>query len=262
MGLSLKNYEIIEEKIIIDGMPIIRFVPKAMKKPYKTLIFYHGWGSSKYSQRIRAFLISTLGYQVILPDGIHHGERDPLEDYNNPKYVFDYFWETIFKNLEEAPRLISYIMSNLDGDINNIHVTGHSMGGFTAGGVFTHNHSVRSVVTLNGSLNWMESNQYFLKDMAQLKDIDTGGENYKLVEGKIRDLDPINNLEKLKNRPIKIIHGEKDSQVSIKPQIDFYKEIEPTYENKKDISFMKVEDLDHFVTTNMIEELILWLNRF
>ena len=262
MGMSLKNYEVIEERLVANEVAIIRFVPKAIKKPYKTLIFYHGWGSDKNSQRIRGFLVATLGYQVIIPDAINHGERSPLSDYNDPESVFTYFWDTIFQNLEESSKLVDYILSKLDGDSNNLYVTGHSMGGFTAAGVFAHDERIKTAIPLNGSFNWTGSNKIFMKDIGALENLDMTDEKVLATEEKIVKLDPMNNLEKIINRPIKIIHGEKDSQVDINPQREFYNIMKEKYTREEDLSFTTIYGLDHFVTTNMMEELIKWIKRF
>ena len=41
--------------------------------------------------------------------------------------------------MEEASTIIDDLVCKYDADANRIGVTGHSMGGFTAAGIFTHN---------------------------------------------------------------------------------------------------------------------------
>ena len=72
----------------------------------------------------------------------------------------------------------------------------------------------------------------------------------------------MNNLELLKNRPILILHGDSDSIVSIESQRIFYQRIEPLYQNKQKIKFIEYPNLNHFVTTNMMEESINWFYRY
>ena len=31
---------------------------------------------------MRGFILSTVGYQVVIPDAVHHGERNPLHNYD------------------------------------------------------------------------------------------------------------------------------------------------------------------------------------
>ena len=86
MPYLLNNENIVEEKINIRGIPCIRIIPKRKNGPFSTIIFYHGWGSTKESQRFRGFILSNLGYQVIIPDSIYHGEKTYSYDNNVAKY--------------------------------------------------------------------------------------------------------------------------------------------------------------------------------
>ncbi len=76
-------------------------------------------------------------------------------------------------------------------------------------------------------------------------------------------MDPMNNLELIVNRPILLLHGgDSDTVVSIESQIKFYDKIKPMYEDKKKIKFIQYPNLNHFVTTNMMEESIAWFYKY
>lgn len=147
----LKSNHIIEEKISIEGIPAILFRPKEIKGLLPTIIIYHGWSSNKELQRMRGFILSTVGYQVVIPDAVHHGERNPLHNYDIED-ARRHFWNTIFRNLEESYIIIERLILNHNGDPGRMGVIGNSMGGFTAAGVFTHNPSIKALVVFNGSL--------------------------------------------------------------------------------------------------------------
>lgn len=250
----LESNNIIEEKIYIGEIPAILFRPKNGKGLYTTIIFYHGWSSKKEFQRMRGFILSSMGYQVIIPDAIYHGERNPIEyNANNSKY----FWDVIFNNLDESNYIIEELITKYDADPNRIGVIGNSMGGITAAGVFTHNPNIKALVVLNGSCGWQNSNQIFKKTLGI-----TMTEDMRKIENKINETDPINNLKLLKDRPILMLHGASDSIVDIESQRLFYKEILPLYEDKKDIKLIEYPRLDHFVTTNMMEESAKWFHRY
>jgi len=70
------------------------------------------------------------------------------------------------------------------------------------------------------------------------------------------------NLNLLVNRPILLLHGDRDSLVPVESQRNFYSEIKPMYKFKDKIEFIEYENLNHFVTTNMMEESIGWFHRF
>lgn len=245
----LKSDFIIEENINIGEIPAIIFRPKEVKDRIPTILFYHGWSSNKEFQRIRGFILASVGYQVVIPDAIYHGERNPLTDYGMES-AMRYFWDVILNNIEEADGLLSAMVSNYKADPKRIAVMGNSMGGFTAGGVFTHNEKIKNLVVFNGSCSWEGFNDNFEV---------TPSEELEELRNKINSMDPINNLDLLKNRPILLLHGDSDMTVPIDGQRIFYKKINPMYNDKEKIKFIEYPGLNHCVTTNMMEETINWL---
>lgn len=249
MPYLLNSQNVKEENINIKGIPCIRLVPKESKQLFPTIIFYHGWGSSKESQRFRGFILSNLGYQVIIPDAIHHGKRNPI-DYKDPDNTAKYFWKIILSNIEEFDWLEEDLINKYDADPDHIGVMGHSMGGFTSAGVFTHNENVKTSVILNGSLNWAMSNEIFAKQLAV---------NTVMEEGLIEKLDPMNNLHKIIDRPLLILHGGEDKVVCKAPQEVFYEKIKPLYKDESKINMTEYPYLGHFVTSNMLEDGTNWM---
>lgn len=253
MILSNQDHTL-ERKIYIGNIPVIRFVPKEKKEDkYKTIVFYHGWSSNKESQRLRAYILASLGYQVIVPDAINHGERGTV-DYLDPSVGVDKFWPTVIENIREFDKIKRYIVNFLNGDIEKITVTGNSMGGITAAGILANDNDIKTGVVLNGSCNWTMTNEIF-RDMLKI-DNDT---LFRNIEDSIYDIDPINNLNNFKGKNILLQHGLSDSVVNIKPQISFFNRL-----NKKDtnVELIRYENLNHFVTTNMMEEMIKWFDKY
>lgn len=242
---------------MIGEIPAIIMRPKEVSSSFPTIIFYHGWSSDKESQRFRGFILSSLGYQVVVPDAIYHGERNKV-DHKDPKIAEMYFWPTILNNIQEASSIINYMVDNFDADPHRFGVAGNSMGGFTTAGVFTHNKNIKSAVVYNGSCNWNHSNTLF----KNLLNVELTQGAYEEIEDKIDKLDPMNNLELLVNRPILLLHGDKDSLVSIESQRIFYNKVFPLYEEKDKIRLIEYPNLNHFVTTNMMEETSIWFNKF
>ena len=80
MADFIKSNYIIEEKVKLKEIPAIIFRPRDAKEPIPTVVFYHGWSSNKETQRMRGFILASVGYQVVIPDAIYHGERIPLAD--------------------------------------------------------------------------------------------------------------------------------------------------------------------------------------
>jgi hypothetical protein len=246
----------IKRKILIDDIPALVFTPKNTSKFHPTIILYHGWGSSAEKQEFRGYILSTFGYQVIIPCAIYHGERNPI-DHENLENAGRYFWDIIFKNVEESSLLIDYAIKNLNADPDRFGVCGNSMGGFTSAGVFTSHPDIKAMVVFNGSCNWNCSNELFglalnITDFSIPKD----------AQDKIDKYNPMSNLEHIINRPILMLHGDSDTVVDINAQREFYKEAAPKYEDSQRLKFVEYPKLNHFVTTNMMEEAISWCNKF
>src|SRR5699024_6424088 len=187
MGDYIQSNSIIEERISIKGIPAILFRQKEENESIPTIIFYHGWSSKKESQRIRGFLLAAVGYQVIIPDAINHGERNPLNDYEKVENVVKYLWDTIFTNLEEGDIIVEELISKYNTDPNRIGVMGHSMGGMTTAGLFTHNPKIKTAIVLNGSCAWEDLNNRFKERLDM--DIET-----KELDNTINEIDPMSNL--------------------------------------------------------------------
>lgn len=248
----LQSENIIEKNIKINNIPSILMTPKWVKGKLPSLIFYHGWSSSKESQRMRGFILASIGFQVLMPDAINHGERNALDIYNLEN-AEEYFWPTISKNIEESDFLIEGLINDYNADEKSMGVIGHSMGGFSTAGVFTKNKDLGAAVILNGSCDWEESNNYFTKNLFKEET-----EHMREVVRSLDRFDPSKNMEDIKDRPLLLLHGKKDSLVEIEAQDDFYKMAEGYYSDKNKLKYIKYDNLNHFVTTNMMEESIIW----
>lgn len=247
----LHTNHISEERIKMGEISALLFRPKGIEEALPTIIFYHGWGSNKESQRIRGLIYASVGFQVLIPDAIYHGERNPIEyTWENGKY----FWKTIFNNVEESKILIDRLIKDYKANPDKISVIGSSMGGFTAAGVFTHNPLIKSLVVFNGSCAWENSNESLIENLELVIT-----DEIKEILDEMTKLDPINHLDKLKDRDILMLHGDMDSSVSIDSQRLFLKEIRPLYMDKNRIQLIEYPNLNHYITTNMMEESIKWL---
>ena len=253
---SFDSAYIIEEEVYLDDIPAILLRPTQVGDLLPTIILYHGWGSNKENQRLRGYILSLVGYQVLIPDAIYHGKRQTIEDYN-VEAGRKYFWETIFNNLKEFPKILEIMEKKYRADTGRVGAIGNSMGGFTAAGVFTHNPNIKALVVLNGSCYWEDSNRVFKENL----DIPYLGDE-KQLELKLAKLDPMHNLNMLKDRPILLLHGDADSLVALESQRIFYNKLVTSYQDRAKIRLIEYPKLNHFVTSNMMEESINWFNKY
>ncbi len=261
---------IIEEKIYIKDIPVILLSPKNTDSR-GTIVLYHGWSSSKETQRIRGFILASVGYRVAIPDAINHGERDPFSEYGLDKG--DELWNTVFKNIEEWDILVDGLVRKYGIDRKKIGVIGNSMGGITAGGIYTYNEYVKALVVMNGSMAWKNSIEIIKdavkeqvekameKNIAMKLDVIIT-EKLKEMEEEIAEVDPINNINLLVERPILLLHGDSDDLVSVESERLFFNQISPEYKDKDKIKYVEYPGLNHIVSTNMMEEAIIFFNKY
>jgi len=249
----MKFLNVNRKNMDIDGIPAIVLKPVLEMDSYPTVVFYHGWSSKKEYQEFRGSIIASLGYQVIIPDAIHHGDRGELDYAASENSGF--FWRVVLNNLDEWSKIKTYAVNKLKADPKRIAVAGHSMGGFTSAGIFTENPEIRTCVILNGSFNWLDSNEEFKRrlNVHMTKE-------FQELEQEVKDRNPAGNIDKLLDRPILILHGEADSMVEISPQREFYENLRELHRVEGDLKMISYKNLDHFVTTNMLEEMGKWLD--
>lgn len=250
-----ENDNICIDKIEIDNIPCLKIRPRGKKELLPTVLYYHGWSSNKDFQYFKGAILSSQGYQVIIPDALHHGERGNL-DYDNVDVAENYFFDIIFQNVEESKKIIDYIIENYDVDPNRMAVMGSSMGGFSAAGIFIQNPMLKCLVVFNGSCAWINSANIFRQEGRKLP-----LNNEEILE--LSKFDPLRNTHLLKQRPILLLHGDSDSLVSIDSQRLFYNEVSPLYkENPDNIKFIEYPRLNHYLSVGMFEEALLWLKKY
>jgi len=252
MEWSVFQYEnsfITTTKEEINGVPCLKFKPKGYKGLLPTVIYYHGWHSSKESKKFQAMTIASFGYQVIVPDALHHGDRDVI-DHDNPKNFERYLWQIILQSVNESKKFIEIIINDHEADSTRIGVMGSSMGTITAGGVFVENPELKCLVGLNGTFAWQEA--------IKKNDLPTSLRNIELIEY----YDPMYNGDKIKERPILILHGKNDTSVPIDSQRLFFEEMLPMYiGNPQKLELIEYSNVNHRITTGMIESAITWFKK-
>ena len=82
------------------------------------------------------------------------------------------------------------------------------------------------------------------------------------IEKKLAKIDPIKNPQSFIDRPILLLHGEMDEVLSIDSIKKFYKSIDPKYNDKERLKLIAYPDINHTISTNMMEEAIIFFNKY
>lgn len=237
---------ITERKVYAAGIPCLQITSGDI--PKGVIVFYHGWTSQKEYQALRGRTLAAYGYDVLIPEAVNHGERGPI-DYEAPE-AYSTFWQTIFQNLQEVPILLKYIKKWRPGV--PLAVMGHSMGAFTALGVMTYFPVFRTVVAMNGSGWWDESERRFRSALHIEKP-----RTYRFMMRQITALDPYNHVNRLQGRSVLALNGCADNVVDNHAQDLYMSKVKAQGIDSHTIIY---DGLGHFVTTNMLGDAIQWLD--
>lgn len=250
MVWSIFQYEnnfVTTTKEEINGVTCLKFKPKNSNGLLPTILNYHGWHSSKDFKRFESLVIATNGYQVIVPDALYHGDRNPI-NHDDPQNCERYLWEIILQNIKESKKFIQEIINTHEADPLRIAIIGDSMGAISATGIFIDNPNLKCLVGVNGNYTWQES--------IKINELPPTNEGNKEL---IKYYDPLYNEDKIKERDVLILHGNADSTFSIDTQKLFYNKLLPLYiKNPNNFEFLDVSNVNHRITTGMLERAIIW----
>jgi len=231
----------------IESYPFVKHIYTQEKTSKgKTIIIFHGWGSTVHNYDEFAKYLSSFGYQIIVPEIIFHDSRNKLENHFLEEVTQEYFWKTIFKSIDEAPCFFEEL-GILEEDAI---LMGVSMGGFIANGIYaTATDNFAGLININGSGSFLLSENIFREN--------THRPELSIEEiHEINVYDPIGKITSFS--PILLMHGEQDTVVSIEGQKDYYNYL--TKNNARhDVVFYKYKDVNHTFSEKMVENLIKWL---
>lgn len=185
----------------LAGLEILHAVPAGKKRStLPTVIFYHGFASSKLVYSYFAVSLAQQGMRVVMPDAQAHGARFD----GNAEARLGQFWHILKTNIDEFAVLHGALEEQGLIAQGRLAVGGASMGGMTALGIMARHTEVRSVACLMGSGYFQPlAKTLFPPNAAQL------GETLR----QLADYDISQRLERIGNRPLLLWHGEDDDVV-------------------------------------------------
>ncbi len=220
----------------------------SLRENGNAVVFYHGWSSSAEAQLTRAAILAINGYTVFLPDAVHHGGRGPLTDYYAYE-DYDIFWKTIFMNINEFSGLEKSVRAS---GCRQTFLMGHSMGGMSVLGIAAaYPSSIDGVISFNGSGDWELTHLFMQARFGIAMD-----REWNLYD-EMQSLSPVNHLSELSAVPLLLINGEADTSVDPRAQAHFYDLLS---KEKGMVERITYPGLGHFVTTNMMDDALAWLD--
>lgn len=234
------------EILSVDGIPA-RLIHPLRADCGRAAVFYHGWSSTGALQTTRAAVLAAHGYTVLLPDAVYHGARGTLPDYYSIG-AYESFWQAIFQNVREFPALSAFLASR---GFATPWVLGHSMGGMTVLGIAAeYPDGIRGAVSFNGSGDWLLTHLFIQARFGVLEPRD-----WPLYDA-IAAASPLAHLDAVRRVPVFMTNGEADPSIDPRAQAHFADELDRAGGRAVRRTYPR---LAHFVTTNMLDDAIAWM---
>ncbi len=230
---------------------------QSFSKTKPTVIFIHGFQSVKENNLHYAYLLAEKGFRVILPDCLHHGNRDSgLKNHE----MMQAFWEIVVQTVHEIDILKKHLIEEGLALETDIGVAGTSMGGIVTFGALKRYPWIKAAVSLMGCPSYQEFARYKVQKVLETGFILPFSEEQ--LEAYISKLEPYDlaaDPATLNARPLLCWHGKQDKEVPINPLLTFVKANKGYYKNKpNNIKVLVDEHADHKVSREGVLATVNW----
>jgi len=234
----------------------LKSIPDEIREKYKTVILAHGFGVDKENKGLFNDLTKSLvgaGFLVYRFDFSGSGESEG-----------NYAKTSISKLSEDLKRIVQFVRSKSDTDLDNIGIVGNSMG---SGVVLSLKPRVKSLVFIGGhydiySLISALFGDGFNSDGDSVR-VNSRGNVIKMEKGFWSDLKEnhfnlLGNVSEL-NCPVLFVHGDCDENIPFSQCEDLF---DNANEQKK---LVKISKANHNFTEHrdeLCEKVVSWFERF
>lgn len=241
----------------IEKIPVLIVEDDTFNQEKPVFFFLHGISSAKEHNLHIAYTIAQKGFRVILPDALHHGERE-ASDSEQMRYRL--FWKIILQSIKEIPVLVDGLEKQGLGSKQNIAIGGTSMGAITTFGALATYDWIKSAVAFMGAPQYDQ----FAKQMFQValeSGMDIKEDDKESILEEIEPYDLSNHLEALQNRPLFIWHGKEDKTVPFSYSLAFTKQLKESQAfNSNHLTFYAEEGVDHKISRKAMLEAGKWIS--
>ena len=173
-----------------------------------TVIFYHGFTSSKEVYAYFAVALAQAGIRAVLPDADMHGARYD----GDSERRLSHFWEILRSNIDELPDIEQALRAGQRVDGERLAVGGASMGGMTALGALARYPQLHCAASMMGAGYFSPLARTLFPPLVAR----SPAEHTLLAErlAPLAQYDVSHRLESLATRPLLLWHGEADEVVS------------------------------------------------
>lgn len=236
------------EKKKIQEIPVL--VCRNTNKSNKGyIILLHRLLEDKEHEIILGYYLSQLGYEVILPDLLYHGES-PFSVRESKRMDFNKLYTEMDKNMELIRILLNYVENQ------KIGIIGTSYGGMLALAAGTKFDEIKYIGALCTCVNWEKLIVNSSFENFRLFSTERPVINFQDVQKEIKKFDPIYNVDKFKGKNVILMNGELDTTFNYSLIEPFYKKM---VEEQNIVTWKKYKKTGHNVSYEMIRDLQEWL---
>lgn len=251
---------IVVKNDLIKSIPLLHVVKQEKEWEKIPLIYFiHGFTSTKEQNLHYAYHLANAGFRVILPEALHHGEREQGLSEEN---LYTYFWDIVLNTINE----LSILKNEFEGLVKSgeIGVAGTSMGGIVTLGALTQFDWIKAAASLMGMPAYEQFSLWQLDQLKKQKvELPFTEEQIDQQLANLREYDLSLQPEKLKSRPLLFWHGKRDSMVPYQPTYEFYENILPDYQsNPESLAFITDEKAGHKVSREGLKATVDWFRKY
>ncbi|WP_340373045.1 alpha/beta fold hydrolase [Peribacillus sp. FSL E2-0218] len=220
---------IIIEKEQIGQIPALHLSEQTtFHQELPLIIFIHGFQSAKEHNLHYAYLLAEKGFRVLLPDVIHHGERDSgLSD----SEMMPLFWEMVLQTIKELSVMKDELLGRKLIDPDRIGVAGTSMGGIVTNGALAAYEWITAGVSLMGNPSYVAYAELQIEEIKKRKlPFPVTDEEAGKVMEYLKPYDLSLNPDRLASRPLLFWHGAKDPIVPYQHAYRFFEGVKAGYD--------------------------------
>lgn len=239
----------------LAGIECIHAAPSGCRHtPLPTVIFYHGFLSSKEVYAYFAVALAQAGFRAVLPDADMHGARDK----GDADRRMTHFWEILRRNIDEMPVIEAALRAKHLIEEDRLALAGASMGGMSVLGAMARYPHIRSVACMMGSGYFMQLSQTLFPPLV----VQTPGQQQAFAQrmARLAEYDPCEQLSALANRPLLLWHGEADEVV---PFAETQRLVTALREKGLDsqLRFLSEKGIGHKITPTALSALVSFFDR-
>lgn len=246
----------IKEELLAD-IPALHICKAEYEQtPLPTLIFWHGFSSGKEHNLHVAFRLAKKGIRVILPEAIHHGERN--QGLTEKQRLLE-FWSIVLKSLKETEMLRNELEKKNLIQEERLFVGGTSMGGILTCGALTAFPWIKGGIVLMGNPAWEVFARKQITMLEQQGALPLSEEDVEKQVQKLIDYDLSQNEQMLGNRPLFFWHGRNDKEVPYEESYTFYEKIKEYRKDDTSLVYQLDPSAGHKVSRDGLIAMTDWV---